>query len=187
MIYYYEGKTRWMLGTDKLEEVIQFKKEHHEQDAQDILDFIFFAFHKKSPLARLLPDARKKEAIKSYKLFRDQPEKSNDLFHNEVETWDGVDAILKIFLEYHLTDYERQKNIYLAKVEKYQDKLGNPNATFDEEQEASKALDTFNKQIEKLDMLIAKSEGSGKKTVYKHLFEIQDNHFQALKERGHEK
>lgn len=184
MIYFYEGKARFMLGTERLDEVIDFKKLYDPREQQDILDFLYYTFHKKSSLAKLLPEAKKKEAIKSYKLFRNHPNKEN--LHLEVETWSGVAEILEIFQDYHLSEFERQRVNFLKKIEKYNAQLMDPNSTFEQEKEASTALELFNKQVERLDALIAKSEGGQKKTVFKYLFEAQENHIQALKEKGYE-
>lgn len=186
MIYFFENKCNLMLGTEQLEEVrtlTNLYTNKSQPNLQDILDYIYFAYHKQSPLANLLPKERKIEAIKSYSLFK-KVEK-NDNYFLVVESLEGVMPFIDKFLTYQFNELEKQKIVYLEKIEKYTNVLMDINSNFEVEQEAAKALDLFNKQIEKLNSLIAKMENKKEQDAYKHLFEIPEIHLQALKESGY--
>lgn len=183
MIYFHDGKAWLMLGAERIESVQQFNKEYTESKRQEILDYTYFAYHKKSPFALKLPLERKALALEKTNFSYDQQRQPD--YYKEVEGWPYVGAVIKTFCDLHYSHLERQRETYLRKVEKYNNILADDDSTFDQEQEADKALKIFTKQIEDIDAKIAKQDGAEVKDVNEHLLEVPEFHLECLKEVGY--
>lgn len=161
MLYYFKGKVFPMLGTEKVSELALLKSKYSEKEFDELLTYVFFSYGRSKGNQYLdqPPTERKQAVIKDHKLFL-STNKAEQTWQY-VEDMDGVQQFIKRYLETQYTHLQRLRLVILEKIEKYTNTLANPDAKFDDEVEADKALELFNRRLEEIEISIMKEEETG--------------------------
>lgn len=172
MIYENEdGALCLMNGAEKVKEVIEAKKYYGEQIV-DLLTFIYYSYSIKAELTRDLPNSiRPQKVIEMFNLF------------GGIYTAVGLEKIpeaknlIDFFKDIVLTDKERTRLVYKAKLHAYREKLMVESATPDEDKRNNEGVEMFTKLLIKIEQEIlanvTNKHHSGVKGIY--MFEVPDS------------
>lgn len=176
MLYYFKGKVQLMLGAEGLAEVAHLQGAHQPKVAQEILTYLFFAYGRSKSNIYLdqPPIERKKAVVKDQGIFQhiDKPE---EVKWQYIEDLEGVQQLIHRYLETQYTHLQRLRLVLLEKIEKYTGKLADPDATFENEIEADKALELFNRRLAEVELDIMKEEENGASQGAMYLFELPED------------
>lgn len=163
-----------MQGTEKIPEVTAFKNEYRGTWRLELLKYIYFVYcrDEKNPYRNLLPSEAKNFVIDVNELF-DRKKSSEKDYWRTIEEMPAVKPLIDKYLLLTYTPSEKQRFVYLQKIEKYMAILADPDSSPDQEKEADDMLKIFNKRLEEIDVQIAKEKESEDPSAGSmHLFEL---------------
>ena len=163
-----------MQGTENIPEVIAFKNEHRGTLRTHLLKYIYFCYAKdeRNPYRYLLPSERKQFVIDVNELF-EKKDRTNPKYWQQIENIPAVKPLIDCLLSLTYSNSERQRLVYLEKIEKYMDILSSPDAAPSAEKEADEMISIFSKRLEEIEVQIAReSETEDPSTGSIHLFEL---------------